>query len=80
MGKKKAPVDSDYSGRSLGRPTPEELEASDPYAVPCEVVAVELPDGRHAIPSDGRFYLPGRNGYPDYDRPVDPHTGEPIAE
>ena len=79
MGKKKAPVDSAYSGRLLGRPTPEELAASDPRAVPCEVVLIEFPDGRVAIPSQGGYYLPGRNGYPDYDRPVDPRTGEPIT-
>lgn len=79
MGKEKAPVDSDYSGRPLGRPTPEELKASDPRAVPCEVMLIKFPNGRTAIPCQGGYYLPGRNGYPDYDRPVDPRTGEPIT-
>lgn len=81
MGKEKAPVDSDYSGRSLGRPTPEELKASDPHSRPYELLAIELPDGREAVQGiDRRYYLRGRNGYPDLDRPVDPHTGEPITE
>lgn len=77
MGTTKAAVDGDYSGRPLGRPTPEELAASDPHALPCEVVAIYLPDGQRAIPSvGGHYYLPGRNGWPDHDQPVDPDTGE----
>ena len=82
MGKTKTSVgsvDGDYSGRPLGRPTPEELAASDPHALPCEVVAIYLPDGRRAIQSiGGYYYLPRQNGWPDYDQPVDPDTGERI--
>ncbi len=47
-----------------------------------DAIAYELPDGRTAIMGYGEdgdsygFYLPDKDGGPDYDRPVDPDTGE----
>lgn len=39
---------------------------SSPYDLGCE-----LPDGRIAIDGgDGRYYLPGDDGWPDWDKPV----------
>ena len=67
---------SDYSGRPLGRPTPEGIAAGT--AVPISPIATTLPDGRRAIRSSGgRWYLPDENDRPDHDRPVSPETGEP---
>ena len=90
MGKKKVtPVDSDYSGRPLDRPTPEELEDVDwHHEVPHNVLSIQFPDGFQLVAGhDGNYYYPGRNGWPDYDRgPVDPkdlideHSGPPPSD
>ena len=77
MGKKKAPpVDSDYSGRPLDRPTQEELEDIDWREFPIEVEGLTSEDGVELVAGhDDRYYYPGRNGWPDYDRgAVDPDT------
>ena len=72
MGKAKdaaGAVGSDYSGRPLGRPTPERIAAGT--TVPINPIATTLPDGRRAIRSRRRWYLAGENGRPDYDQPVE---------
>lgn len=77
MGNAQNAVDSDYSGRPVRGTTAEELAAADPRATPREPVLVTPPDGQHAIPADGAYYLKGVDCWPDYDRPVDPETGDP---
>jgi len=81
MGKKKASLDSDYSGRPLARPTLEDLADVDWHEFPIETVGLQYPDGFVLVAGhDDRYYYEGRNGWPDYDRgPVDPDTREPIA-
>lgn len=81
MGKKKA-SDSDYSGRPLDRPAPEELDDMEWHCVPCDLEGIASAAGEFTLVAghNDRYYYPGRNGWPDYDRgPVDPDTGEPIA-
>lgn len=83
MGKKKVtPVDSDYSGRPLGRPTPEELEDVDWYEDLADLEGLESDDGVElVIGLDARCYYPGRNGWPDLERgAVDPVTLEPLDD
>ena len=69
-------IDSDYSGRPLGRPTPEEIASSPITGPPDDVIAITLPDGRTAVQGydeDGDthgWYLPDEDGWPDYDQPV----------
>ena len=67
----------DYSGR----PTPEEIASSTSSVPPEDAIVTNLPDGRIAVQgyddeadSHG-WYLPDEDGWPDYDRPVDPDTG-----
>ncbi len=64
-------VDSDYSGRSLGRITAAEVAAADPDEVPDTWEVVTLEDGRKAFLEGDDAYLMGPDGLPDYDRPVD---------
>ena len=85
MGKAKhaaGAVDSDYSGRPLGRPTAEEIASSSSTVPPEDAIVTTLPDGRLAIQGYDEadthgWYLPDAEGWPDYDQPVDPETGEP---
>ena len=82
MGKKKASVDSDYSGRPLDRPTPEDLDDMDWHDDLADLEGIASADGSYRLVAghDDRYYYPGRNGWPDYDRgPINPDTGEPIA-
>ena len=63
-------VDTDYSGRPYRVPTTEEVLASPlPSYCPYDRAA-ELPDGRTAVASAGRYYLVKDGGWPDWDRPV----------
>ena len=88
MGKEKAPVDSDYSGRPLDRPAPDDLDGTDWHEFPIETEGIEYPDGFYLVAGhDDRYYYPGRNGWPDYERgPVDPddlideHSGPPPTD
>ena len=83
MGKKKASVDSDYSGRPLDRPPPEDLDDTDWHDDLADLEGIASADGSFRLVAghDDHYYYPGRNGWPDYDRgPIDPDTGEPIAE
>lgn len=76
------PVASDYSGRPIDRPTAEAVAADGSHFPAIDAIAYELPDGRTAIMGYGEdgdsygFYLPDKDGWADYDRPVDPDTGE----
>ena len=70
MGKAKEAVDSDYSGRPLGRPTREEVAAGNPG--PGTFLGTDLPDGRYALvgPGGKLFYEHFEDGQPVWDRPV----------
>lgn len=70
-------VDSDYSGRPLGRPTPGEIASSTSSVPPEDRIVTTLPDGRTAVrgydeeTDSAGWYLPDDEGWPDYDRPVE---------
>ena len=73
MGDAEGHVDSDYSGRPLGRPTREEIAAAaaaDP--TPRSFIGGHLPDGSHVlIGPDGKWYYEHFEGNrPMWDRPV----------
>ena len=61
-------VDSDYSGRRLGRPTHEEIASSRSTVPPEDAIVTTLPDGREAVQGydeDGdthAWYLPNAEG------------------
>ena len=74
-------VAKEHSGSPI--PPPESEPAAGLDCTPMiDAIACELPDGRTAIMGYGEdgdsygFYLPDKDGGPDYDRPVDPDTGE----
>ena len=63
-------VDTDYSGRPYRLPTVEELAAADLPPPDIWDIVVELPDGRNAAMSGGRYYIVKDDGWPDWDQPV----------
>ena len=68
----KAKVDSDYSGRPLGRPTPEEVAASPPPIME-DYLTEWLRDGTLAYRAPGgKLYheMRAENGEPVFGRPV----------
>ena len=76
-----SPVTKDHSGSPVPPPEPEQVAGLDCTPM-IDAIVYELPDGRTAIMGYGEdgdsygFYLPDKDGGPDYDRPVDPDTGE----
>ena len=59
------------SGRLLGRPTGEEIAASAASSRPESFIGADLPDGRHALLPDRKWYYEHfENGQPVWDRPV----------
>ena len=63
-------VDTDYSGRPYRRLSVEEMLGPLPEESPYDLMVV-LPDGRRAVDvSDGRYYLEGDGGWPDWEQPV----------
>ena len=59
----------------------EELKDTDWHEFPIEGEGLMSEDGVELVAGhDDRYYYPGKNGWPDYERgAVDPDTLEPIA-
>ena len=77
MGKQKGAegaVDSDYSGRPVRRPTPEEIREEDQWAAPGDFICAPLDDGTIVYEGPDRklFYAHFEGYRPIWDRPVDP--------
>lgn len=80
MGKAEAAgdhVDSDYSGRPLGRPTRKEVEAA-PQVPAHSAIRGELPDGRRTVVGPGGkwYYEHVVRGRQVFDQPFNPEDYE----